>query len=152
MTENNEVKNSYSPDKLLIGFTQSRFIACLIIAAAIHGLIFTASSVTYIRDQLDPEGAERRKSEAAAQQAAATSQVASAASVTATRTRAAVTSAVPAAAGTNEGTKPAGTGPSVGDARTNTVIMKQISEIPKPGEIPAVPDDLGVSIDDTNPN
>lgn len=153
MTENNEVESSYSADKLLIGFARSRFIACLVIAVAIHGVLIVATSGPYIRDQLDPEGAERRKAEALAlQQAANTSHVASVSSATATQTQAVVTSAVPAAAVTNEGATPPATEQSVGDVRTNTVIMKQITEKPKPGEIPTAPDDLGISIDDTNPD
>ncbi|MCH7762968.1 MAG: hypothetical protein IIB95_04415, partial [Candidatus Marinimicrobia bacterium] len=102
MTENNDERSSYSPDKLLTGFIQSRFVTCLIIAVAIHGVIFAATSVHYRRYQLDPEGAERRKAEAAAQQAATISQEASA---IATKAQAAVTSAVTAAAGVNGGAK-----------------------------------------------
>lgn len=143
MTENNDIKLTHSPDKLLVKFTQTGFLKCLLIAVAAHVIIVMLFSLSYIRDQINPERAERRQAEKLeTQQAAEQKENASAPAQTQEVTSAAATS--------EEEQKPSEQPPSSEDSRTNALIMKQITELPKPEEMPEVPDDLGISIFDTN--
>ena len=137
MTENNNVNLlPYSTEKLLVNFTKSRFSLYLFVAVVIHVIFITLTSIGYINDRwIDPEGAARRKSEL---QAAQSNQMAAAAASAAP----AVTGIVAATAGSNA-PAPA--------PRTNTAIIKQITDTAKPSKIPKAPDDLGISIKDTNP-
>ena len=155
MTEkNDQTLLPYSTDKLLVNFTKSRFSLYLIFAVVIHVIFIAITSVSYINDRwIDPEGAARRKAELAA--AAQSNQMAAATAVPPVNTGSVSNMT---SGGSTATTAPAGTG-AVADAvrsiapvdRTNTVIMKQITETAKPSEIPKAPDDLGISIKDTNP-
>ena len=145
MTQNNDMKLVHSPDKLLVGFAKTGFLRFLLISVAVHIVIILLLSLSYIRDQIDPEGAERRKAEALALQQVSAAQTQAVA--------AAQTQDVAAAAAPSEGEKkPAEAQQLPQDSRTNSLIVKQITELPKPEEVPAAPDDLGISISDTNPD
>ena len=154
MTDQNSIESLYSPDKLLTGFTRSRFITYLIMAVVIHVIILTATSVPYLLDQINPERVNRREAKALEAQQAADAKKkttggavsnASAAYIGATNVPTSVSTGIVAKARV-----PAG-GVSVSNDRTNTAVMKQITEIAKPEEIPSAPGDLGISIQDTNP-
>lgn len=139
MTEkDDQTLRPYSTDKLLVNFTQSRFSLYLVAAVVIHVVFIAITSVGYINERwIDPEGAARRK---AGLEAAQSNKMASAAAVPAANTGS-VSNMAPAVA-------PASAAPA---DRTNTAIMKQITDTAKPSEIPNAPDDLGISIKDTNP-
>lgn len=144
MMDNNDIKLLHSPDKLLAGFARSRFVSCMLIAFAIHAFVFTVSSLSYIRDQLDPAGAERRRAElieSEEKEAAADKPPVESPAEPPREAVAAPEEAPPAAAV-----------PLADDPRMDTPIMKQITELPEEGEIPEVPDTLGISIADTNPD
>ena len=64
MTDQNSVESLYSPDKLLAGFTRSRFITYIIIAILLHVIILTATSVPYLLDQINPDRVTRREAKA----------------------------------------------------------------------------------------
>ncbi|HUT31883.1 MAG TPA: hypothetical protein VNE39_00255 [Planctomycetota bacterium] len=126
-----------SPDKLLTDFTKTKVLWCFLIAVAIHLVATAATSIGYIRDRwVDPEGAARRK---AAQLDAAKADV-------------------PSPKPKVESPRPDASRPepkeakakSPDDAPKGTPVMKEITELPKKGEIPKAPDDLGISIDETN--
>ena len=122
-----------SPDKLVLGFSRSKILMGIGIAVAVHVVFLLATSVTYIRDRwIDPEGAAKRK---AAQLEARQAEEAKAAA--AKRPAEAARPAAPDARSPEE-------------ARRDTPEMKGITELPKKGEIPKAPDDLGISIDETN--
>lgn len=150
MTENkDQTLLPYSADKLLVNFTKSRLSLYLLVAVVIHVIFIAITSVSYINDRwIDPDGAARRKAEL---EAAQSNQMAAAAAVPPVNTGsvsnmasgAAITSAAPAGIGATGSNAPAD--------RTNTAIMKQITDTAKPSEIPKAPDDLGISIKDTNP-
>ncbi|MDD5679221.1 MAG: hypothetical protein PHW60_14715 [Kiritimatiellae bacterium] len=133
----------YVPDKLLGSFKNSSFTLVLIISLGIHVVAIGGTSVGYIKDRwIDPEGAKQRKIEAQArlQMAAASNLLGKAAAPTNVPAAAgAAPSAAAVAAATNDLN------------RTNTAIMKQLNETAQPGEIPSAPNDLGISIKDTNP-
>ena len=122
--------NTLSPDKLVLGFSRSKILMGIGIAVAVHVVFLLATSVTYIRDRwVDPEGAMKRKAaqlEARQAEAAAAKRPAEAARPAAPDAR------------------------SPEEARRDTPVMKGITELPKKGEIPKAPDDLGISIDETN--
>jgi len=155
MTEkNDQTLLPYSADKLLVNFTQSRFSLYLLAAVVIHVIFIAVTSVGYINDRwIDPEGAALRKAEL---EAAQSNKMAAAAALPLPGTGSASNLASVGAPASNA---PAGTGGVAAAAggnnapadRTNTAIMKQITETATPSEIPKAPDELGISIQDTNP-
>lgn len=124
-----------SPDSLVATFSQSHLLRWFLLAFLIHAIVIGGFSIGNIRDLLDPEGAKARKEAAIAAAKASTAAPAA-------------TAATPAqAAPTAEATAAAAAKP---DAEKSPV-EKATTEVAKPGEIPKAPDDLGLSIEDTNP-
>jgi hypothetical protein len=118
-----------SPDELLGGFSGGHLFRWLLAAVVIHAVVIGGFSVGTIRDWIDPEAATaRRQAALAAAQAAAP------------------TEAAPAAATPSE--EPAAESKP---ATPQTPIEKATTEAARPEEIPSGPDDLGLSIEDTNP-
>jgi len=140
-----------SPQKLLSGFSKDRIIFWLAIAAAIHVVLIGLLSLGYIRDRwIDPEGAvERKAAVLAAQEALKKATVAKVVrpplSTGIVNQAAAATSEVAKTTGISTGTTE-----QILEARKNSPIVKRITEKAKPDEIPAQPNDLGISIGDTN--
>jgi outer membrane biosynthesis protein TonB len=121
-----------SPDELLAGFSTSNVFRWFLVALLVHAVVIGGFSIGTIRDALDPEGAKARKEAAlAAAKAAAT-----------TAPAAQPAAATPAAA-------PEATAAAKPEA-PQTPIEKVTTEAAKPDEIPDTPDDLGLSIEDTN--
>ncbi len=126
----------HSPDKLLMGFSKTRVVWYFAIAIIIHIVATGATSVGYIRDRwIDPEGAALRK---AAQLEAAKAETESRKPRPAEPRR-----PEPSRPEPKETKAP-------DDARKSTPVVKEITDLPKKGEIPKQPDDLGISIDETN--
>lgn len=125
-----------SPDDLLSGFAKSHLVRWFLAALLLHAIVIGGFSVGTVRDWLDPEGAKARKEAAIAAAKAATAP------------------AEPAAAQPAEGqpeSKPAEQQAGA-EPQGKSPIEKATSEVAKPEEIPSAPDDLGLSIEDTNPN
>lgn len=150
MTDKPVIKTQYAPDKLLAVFTRTRFGLWLAVAIIAHAVFIATTSVPYIMDNwIDKEGALERKAKAEAARAAVTNQPVRTAAATNVPAVAGATGAAPAqTAGAPAPAAPANAASA--DNRTNTAVMKQITEQAKPGEIPPEPDDLGISIKDTN--
>lgn len=128
-----------SPEALVESFSRSHLLRWFLVALAAHLLLIGAFSIGTIRDMLDPEGAAARKAAEAAAAKAASAPAAAAeppAAEAKTETTAAQSAAAPAAAT---------------EAAPQTPIERATSEVAKPDEIPTAPDDLGIGIDDTNP-
>lgn len=128
-----------SPEALVESFSRSHLLRWFLVALAAHLLLIGAFSIGTIRDMLDPEGAAARKAEALAAAKAASAPAAAAeppAAEAKTETTPAQSAAAPAAAT---------------EAAPQTPIERATSEVAKPDEIPTAPDDLGIGIDDTNP-
>ena len=115
---------------LVIDFSLFFFLALL--AFLIHAIVIGGMSIGNIRDLLDPEGAKARKEAVIA--------AAKAPPAAATQAPAAATPAADATAAS----------PAKPDAE-KSAVEKATTEVAKPGEIPKAPDDLGLSIEDTNP-
>jgi hypothetical protein len=127
-----------SPDDLLGGFSQGTLLRWLLAALLIHAVVIGGLSIGTIRDWADPEGAKaRREALAAAAKSAAPPQAAAPQGEAPPVTP----SATPAPA------EPTAAKP----AAPQTPIEKATTEAARPDEIPAAPDDLGLSIEDTNP-
>ncbi|MBM4030346.1 MAG: hypothetical protein FJ291_01005 [Planctomycetes bacterium] len=125
----------HSPDKLLTGFSKTRVAWYFLVAVAIHIVATAATSIGYIRDRwIDPEGAAARR---AAQLEAAKTQE------QAPKPRVSVPTPEPPRPEPKEAKAP-------DDPRKKAPVVKEITELPKKGEIPKQPDDLGISIDETN--
>jgi hypothetical protein len=123
-----------SPDDLLQGFGKSHLVRWFMAALLLHAIVIGGFSVGTIRDWVDPEGAKARKEAAIAVAKAATAPAETSAPAAETKAEEpkAVTEAIAAEA--------------------KTPIGKATTEVAKPEEIPSAPDDLGLSIEDTNPN
>ena len=117
-----------SPDSLVATFSESHLLRWFLLAFLIHAIVIGGMSIGNIRDLLDPEGAKARK-EAAIAAARATPA---------------------AAAGTPAPAAPVAAATAKPDAE-KSAVEKSTTEVAKPGEIPKAPDDLGLSIEDTNP-
>ena len=121
-----------SPDSLVATFSESHLLRWFLLAFLIHAIVIGGMSIGNIRDMLDPEGAKARKEAAIA--------AAKAPAAAATQAPAPAAPAADATAAT----------PAKPDAEKSPV-EKATTEVAKPGEIPKAPDDLGLSIEDTNP-
>jgi hypothetical protein len=121
-----------SPDSLVATFSQSHLLRWFLLAFLIHAIVIGGMSIGNIRDLLDPEGAKARKEAAIA--------AAKASPTAATQAPAPAAPAADATAAT----------PAKPDAE-KSAVEKSTTEVAKPGEIPKAPDDLGLSIEDTNP-
>jgi hypothetical protein len=124
-----------SPDSLVATFSQSHLLRWFLLAFLIHAIVIGGFSIGNIRDLLDPEGAKARKEAAIA---AAKASTAAPAATAATPAQSAPAAEATAAA------------PAKPDAEKSPV-EQATTEVAKPGEIPKAPDDLGLSIEDTNP-
>lgn len=120
-----------SPDSLVATFSESHLLRWFLLAFLIHAIVIGGMSIGNIRDMLDPEGAKARKE----------------AAIAAAKATPAAATQPPAAAPAADATAAAPTKP---DAEKSPV-EKATTEVAKPGEIPKAPDDLGLSIEDTNP-
>ena len=130
-----------APEKLVRGFTTTRFTFWLIVAVVIHVAFAAATSIGYIRDTwIDPEGAVERK---AAADAAATTENERAAPPE-KPSPPADANAVPAS--DTDATSEA----ALLEERKDAPIVEAVTELPDADEIPRDPDDLGISISDTN--
>jgi len=145
-----ERNEALAPGALLAAFSGGRIAFWIAVAVLIHIVVIGMLSVGYIRDRwIDPEGAEARKAAAVAaqQQAAASSKPPATVPVAFSN---AVTTAVapvpPHAAAPSA--PPAGT--DIPPARTNSPVVKRITEKAEPADLPRQPGDLGISIEETN--
>lgn len=132
-----------SPDDLLASFSESHVVRWFLVALLIHAVVIGGMSMGTIRDWVDPEGAKARK-EAAVAAAKATAGPAEAAAAPAAEQE------KPAAAAAGPGQAKPAAATAAADAKTP--IEKATTESAKPEEIPSAPDELGLSIEDTNPN
>jgi hypothetical protein len=114
------------------------------ISLVLHVVLMLATSIGFINDTwVDPEGAAARK---AAAEAAAKPPAATQPAATAPTAAPAAGTQTPAATPVKETAKPE----DPAAARKETAIMKNTTEAAKPSEIPKVPDDLGLNMDDIN--
>jgi len=127
-----------SPDSLVASFSQSHLVRWFLVAFVMHTVVIGAFSIGYVRDLIDPVGAAARKAEViAAAKAVVAAAAAAAAPAEATKP--------------GDGKTPQSAEKSDGKSVEKSAIEKATSEAAKPDEIPATPDDLGLSIEDTNP-
>ena len=126
-----------SPDDLLAGFSTSNVFRWFLAALLLHAVVIGGFSIGTIRDALDPEGAKARREAALA-----------AAKATAAPAATQAPADQPAAA-TPAAAAPEATAAAKPEA-PQTPIEKATTEAAKPEEIPDTPDDLGLSIEDTN--
>jgi hypothetical protein len=122
-----------SPDALMENFSRGRMLRWFLVALAAHVVVIGGLSLGTIADLLDPEAAAARKAAAKAAATPAAAPAGDAAIPSATEGSAAPPAAQPA-------------------AKEMTPIEKATTEVAKPQELPGTPDDLGIDLDDTNPN
>jgi hypothetical protein len=145
MNPNSPEIEKLSPQKLLGTFTQSRFVLWVVAALAIHIVVIGGMSAGYIRDTwIDPEGAVQRKAAAeAAAKAEAEKLMRQNAPVPATNAAAVAATNAPTPAATTNAEA------NLLEQRKNTPVVKAITETAPTNDIPKQPDDIGISIKDT---
>lgn len=146
MNDNSTDIQGLSPRKLLENFTASRFVLWTVAAVAIHVVVIGGLSAGYIRDTwIDPEGAAQRK---AAAEAAAKAEVEKstkpAPSAPATNVAPAAVTTAPTAV-----VNPTNTEAGLIEQRKDTPVIKAITSVAPTNDIPKQPDDIGISIEDT---
>jgi hypothetical protein len=151
MEANVQKAGAMSPQKLLIGFSKDRLVFWIAVAVAVHIVLIGLLSLGYIRDRwIDPEGAAERKVAAVAAQEALKKETAAKGARPPVPARA-VTQAGPATTGVAVvAGASTGTPEQILEERKNAPIVKRITEKAQPGELPAQPNDLDISIDDTH--
>ena len=128
-----------TPDRLIRMFSKSRIALGVAVALVLHIVLFSLGSINYLRDTfIDPEGAAERKKAAAA---------AANPEPTPTATPAPTASATPVPSPT-AGAK---TEEQLLKERSEAPVVKAITETAKPEEIPDLPKNDGMSLEDTNP-
>ena len=136
--------------KPIAGFDRTTTGFWVVVSLVIHIALIGGTSVGFIKDTwIDPEGAAARQAEHDAK-IAAEKAAAKAAKAPPTAPAHAPGSAAGASA-----TKPATSTGDTSDealmkAHGDAPVVKRSTEVSKPGEIPDKPDDLGISIEDTN--
>lgn len=151
MSDKSDSVERFTPDKLLYGFTRTPFLKYLLLAILIHVVLTAVTSVPYVLDRIYPERVEareqarkeRERAEAEAKRPKTPASNASSSSEGATNAAPEAAAAASTAAPTSEA--------ELLKAHSNAPVVKQITEMPKAGEIPEAPDELGISIDQTNP-
>lgn len=131
-----------SPEQLLAPFAKSRIAMWIIVAVVLHVVLIGGTSLGYIRDHFDPAGAEKRK---AAALAIAEANKPKPKTPPKPVESPATNNPAPTAA-----TPAAPVEPKPMDNRNNTPVVKTITATAATNEIPKVPDDLGININDTN--
>jgi hypothetical protein len=153
MDKHTQPEALYSPAKLLAGFAKGRIVLWILLAAGVHVVFIGVTSMGYIRDRwIDPVGAQERK--AAAEAAQKEIQRAGTASGPAGKTTAAATKghgSTNGVAAASSGTVSTSAESRLLAERKDTAVVRRITEKAKTNEIPAQPNELGISIDDTNP-
>jgi len=140
MTENDDYSKQ-SPDSLLGVFSRSRMLFYCLVAVGVHVAVLLVTSLGYINDTwINPDAAKKREAEAAqaAEKNSAAEEQGSAEEKPAeVKTDSAATNS-PMVIGDTV----------VPDSATNSAIVKKITAVAKPDEIPDEPD-LGIDLDDT---
>ena len=141
MNQTDQDKDRFSPDKLLDGFRKTAFIKWLIIAVLAHAVLIAVTSVSYMLDVVNPDRVERRKAEEKA------------------RIEAKQAAFEKPASGQDGGEEaaPASTSAPAMDSdaalleqHKDSPVVKAITEVAKPEEIPDKPQNIGISFEDTN--
>lgn len=134
-----------APDRLVSGFGRTRIWWFLLLAMVLHVIAIGATSVDYIRDTwVDPEGAAVRH-EAALKKAAE----AEAAAEKHETAKTAATAPAPASEPASQAAKDEQQ--QILEEHKDAPVVQRLLKTAKPEEIPTKPDDLGITIDQTNP-
>ena len=153
-TQNNAEKDRFAPGKLLAIFTNTRIMNYLVMAVVIHVVVIGALSVNYLLDKAFPSRvADRERVEKERQDAEKKAEEDKRAAAAAARAPAATSNAP--AAGTNVAQAAAAVigaaaAAAMAGVDTNHPIIKETTEAAAPNELPKA-NDLGISINDTNP-
>lgn len=142
MKNTNDPTQEPKPEKLLEGFSRTRLDFWIIVAVIVHVAVLAGTSVPYLYDTwIDPEGAEERR--AAAQEEE-------------DEEAEAVREAIQEGSEGREEEVPEEIEEPVEESAGEeteeemTPVERRVQEAADPEDIPRDPDDLGISIDETN--
>jgi hypothetical protein len=125
-----------SPDRLMKRFRDSKIVACLLVALALHVVVLGATSVSYIHGLVDPAWKQQQDELAEAARKAKAAKPAEKGPASTQPATAPAGKARPA---------PAPASPAAPDRK----LPPELTTMPKPGEIPEAPKS-GLGIDDMN--
>lgn len=127
-----------SSDQLLAAFTKGSFIKWIVVAVVVHIVFIAVCSIGSIVKRFAPQKPAAAEEEVQAEATAPAAEEAQ----------------QPAATAETPATKPAVSDGDATDAellqqRSDSPVVKRITEAAKPEEIPDEPGDLGISLEDT---
>lgn len=147
-TTKEKTATTQSLDRLLTGFAGNRIVFWVLVAIAVHVAVILGTSMTFVRDWIDPDGAKERATLAQAEQKKAErAEAAAAAPAMAGLTNAAAV--VRDVDGGSAATAPRDTSAIPAD-RAGTPVAQRITEVAKPEEMPSLGNGLGISLEDTS--
>lgn len=136
-------------DSLLTGFAGNRIVFWVLVAVAVHVVVILGTSLSFVRDWIDPDGAKERIALAQAEQKRVEKAEAAAAAPAMpglTNAAAVVSDTDAPRAATASGSKD-----EIPADRADTPVAKRLTEVGKPEDMPALGGaDLGISLEDTN--
>lgn len=161
MSESNDPTQEPKPTSLLHVFSKSRLEGWLITALIVHVVLLGATSIPYIYDTwIDPAGAEAREAssgdEETAEPGTEQAEAANGAEPDAQQETDAEQADAKEPAVEQAGAEPAESTSETAGTDTaeppaaRTPVEKRVEDVASPDEIPLEPDDLGISLEETN--
>lgn len=138
MNQQVQEKDRFSPDKLLDGFRKTAFVKWLVVAVVAHAAVIVLTSLGYVLDLANPDRVKRREAEKQAQKAAEQA-------AQQPQEETAEPEEEPTAAA-----KAPDSDAALLEKYKDTPVVKAITEVAKPEEIPDKPQNIGISFEDTN--
>lgn len=141
MKQTNDPTQEPKPENLLHGFSQTRLGFWIIVALVVHVVLLAGTSIPYLYDTwIDPQGAEERRAASQEQEVEETE---------------AVRQAIEQGAEGREEEAAVDPDPVVPEPEETpadelTPVERRVQETADPAEIPRDPDDLGISLEETN--
>lgn len=143
-----------NPDRLIKFFSESRLVKCLAIAAGIHVVVLLGTSFGYLRETLVAPGESVSHAEAVDSGEGGADESNPPDAVVAQEGVEVVQETFEPAVQTPAAISPAAAGSQqeqVLEERKDSAVVREITEAAPAAEIPRVPADEGLSLEDTNP-
>ena len=130
-----------APQKLLGNFTRNRVLKCIGIAVAVHITVIIVTSPRYIYESINPEAKARRVMREKAEREKSKDEAIARPSPRETVEKNKQPESTPGDTG-----EPS---PDSMEARKQTETFRETTEVADPDDVPRQPEDIGISLDDT---
>lgn len=151
--KDNQELEELAPQKLLGTFSKNRVGTCLVIASALHVLVIGGTSLDYVYyNWINKAAGEARAKRLVEEKAKLRlKKKSAAATVPGSSTNAVAAGDVPSGTDTNAADVDVDDEKAMMDKYKDSPVVKRVTDTAKPDEIPPKPDDLEISVEDTNP-